>query len=322
MTTTKEISPHAIVENITIKRFPIIEPDYYLKLALFYAEKGFFVFPVNPNKIPFKGFSWSVRASNKPDLIKKMWQEYPHGRPALYCKASNILIIDIDNKPEKDKHGFMVLRELVNTLGALPKTVTIYTQSNGAHMYFKLPQNRQFKRKISNCIDIQTNHYCICGGVYTDKGSYRFAKGYTFEEIGEIPELPPKWVEFISKKEIQICKDMLNASLVECYKPKKLVKNIDIQQEIDNCHFLQYCRDFSMTLSEEIWFCMIGKLAIYPNSDSVIHELSRFYDGYSHDETQYKINRAKKFGSRISCNYISSNFPEICHDCKFLKKKG
>ena len=46
MTTTREIAPHAIVENINIKNNPILESDYYLKLALFYAEKGFFVFPV------------------------------------------------------------------------------------------------------------------------------------------------------------------------------------------------------------------------------------------------------------------------------------
>ena len=54
------------------------------------------------------------------------------------------------------KEGFNVLQELVNTLGLLPKTVLVYTQSNGTHMYFKLPPNRQFKRKIGNCIDIQT----------------------------------------------------------------------------------------------------------------------------------------------------------------------
>ena len=73
MITIKEIASHAIVENINIRNFPMLEPDYNLKLALFYAEKGFYVFPVNPNKIPYKGFSWSIRASNNPDEIRKMY---------------------------------------------------------------------------------------------------------------------------------------------------------------------------------------------------------------------------------------------------------
>ena len=235
MITTKEIAPHAIVEHITIKNCPLLEPDYYLKLALFYAEKGFFVFPVNPNKIPFKGFSWSIRASNKPDEVKQMWKEYPNGRPAIYCKASGILIIDIDNKPEKDKHGFKVLRELVNTLGALPKTVLVYTQSNGTHMYFKLPKNRQFKRKIGNCIDIQTNHYCVCGGVYTnDKSSYRFAKGYTFEDIREIPGLPPKWVDFLSKPTEE---KNYKSQKENTYKEKTVIEG-DFKMLYDNCLFV------------------------------------------------------------------------------------
>ena len=319
MLTTQEIAPHAIVENINIKNFPLLEPDYYLKLALLYAEKGFIVFPVNQNKIPFKGFSWSKRASNNPDKIRKMWQEYPNGRPAFYCKASNILTIDIDNKPEKNKHGFKILRELFNKLGELPKTVLILTQSNGAHMYYKLPQNKQFKRKIGNCIDIQTNHYCICGGVYTDKGSYRFVKGHIFEDIGKIPELPFKWVDFLSKpEESKVAKDKPYLNLVEPYKLKNNVKNKDIQQVVDNCAFLKYCRDYSMSISEEIWFCMIGKLAIYYN-DSIIHELSRFYNGYSYRETQYKIDRARNYGFPIGCKCISGKFPEICQGCQFCK---
>ena len=49
MTTTKEIATHAIVEHITIKNCPLLEPDYYLKLALFYAEKGYEVNSIEYN---------------------------------------------------------------------------------------------------------------------------------------------------------------------------------------------------------------------------------------------------------------------------------
>lgn len=54
---TIDIAPHAIVDNINVRSSPLLAMDYYLNLALMYAEKGFYVFPVNPNKVPYKGFA-------------------------------------------------------------------------------------------------------------------------------------------------------------------------------------------------------------------------------------------------------------------------
>ena len=313
MTTTKEISPHAIVENINIRNFPMLESDYNLKLALFYAEKGFFVFPVNPNKSPFKGFSWSIRASNNTDDIRKMWQEYPNGRPAIFCKKSNILIIDTDNKPEKDKQGFNVLNELVKSLGALPKTVLVYTQSNGTHMYYQLPQNRQFKRKIGNCIDIQTNHYCICGGVYTDKSSYRFAKGYTFDDIGDIPELPPKWVDFLSKPNEQ---KQYKSDQVNTYKEKTVIEG-DFKKLYDNCLFVQKAVDEAQTLDENSWFRFAIILSSLKNGFELFDFYSRPHPEYTPDKTRAKFQNAKKYS--ITCKTIANDF-QGCRNCRYNKK--
>ncbi len=313
MTKTNDIVPHAIVENINIKNFPILGSDYYLKLALFYAEKGFFVFPVNPNKIPFKGFNWSIRASNNPDKIRKMWKEYPNGRPAIYCKASNILIIDTDNKPEKDKHGFKVLHELVAKLGTLPKTILVYTQSNGTHMYFKLPQNRQFKRKIGNCIDIQTNHYCICGGVYTDNSSYRFAKGYTFDEIEEIPELPPDWVDFLSKPTEQ---KQYKSSQENTYKEKVVIEG-DFKRLYDNCLFVQNAVNEAQTLDENSWFRFAIILSSLSNGLELFDFYSRPHPEYTPDKTQAKFQNAKKYS--ITCKTIANDF-QGCQECQYNKQ--
>lgn len=312
MTTTKEIAPHAIVEQITIKNYPMLEPDYYLKLALFYAEKGFFVFPVNPNKIPYRGFHWSIRASNKPDEVRKMWQEYPNGRPAIFCKASDILIIDTDNKPEKDKQGFKVLQELVNTLGALPKTVLVYTQSNGTHMYFKLPKNREFKRKIGNCIDIQTNHYCICGGVYTDKSSYRFAKGYTFDDIGEIPELPPTWVDFLSKQKEQ---KQFEKESENSYKTKVVIDG-DFKQLYDNCFFVQMAVNEAKNLDENSWFRFAIILSSLSNGFEIFDYYSRPHPEYNAEKTKAKFLNAQKYS--ITCRTIANDF-QGCKKCKYNK---
>ncbi|CCZ51557.1 hypothetical prophage lsa1protein [Acinetobacter sp. CAG:196] len=313
MTTTREIAPHAIVENINIKNNPILESDYYLKLALFYAEKGFFVFPVNPNKIPYKGFSWSTRASNNPDEIRKMWQEYPQGRPAIYCKASNILIIDTDNKPEKDKQGFKVLQELVNKLGMLPKTVLVYTQSNGTHMYFKLPKNRQFKRKIGNCIDIQTNHYCVCGGVYTDKSSYRFAKSYTFEDIKEIPELPPQWVAFLSKQTEQ---KQYKSKQENSHKEKVVIEG-DFKRLYDNCLFVQKAVNEAQTLDENSWFRFAIILSSLKNGFELFDFYSKPHSEYDPQKTWDKFQNAKKYS--ITCKTIANDF-QGCKNCQHYKQ--
>lgn len=315
MMTTNEITPHSIVESIGMENFPILPPDYYLNLALMYAEHGFKVFPVNPNKIPYKGFAWSKNATSNPQIIRTMWQAYPNGRPAFYCKDSEILTIDTDNKPEKGKYGFKVLAELISKLGRLPKTVLVYTQSNGTHMYFKLPKNRVFKRKIENCIDIQTNHYCVCGGVYTDNGSYRFAKGYTFEDIGEIPELPENWIEFLSKNESTILstKNKFEYRAIE----KELIDG-DFKKLYNTCQFCNYCVDYAHILDENLWFKFAVVLSNLTNGFEIFDYYSIPHPEYNAEKTLAKFNNAKKYS--INCETIALDF-QGCNECKYRKIK-
>jgi len=313
MLTTKEIAPHAIVDNIRLRNYPHLPRDYYLNLALMYAERGFKIFPVNPNKIPYKGFTWSKKATSNPDEIKAMWQVYPNGRPAFYCKDSKILTIDTDNKPEKGKFGFKILTELTKKLGMLPKTVLIYTQSNGTHMYFKLPQNRVFKRKIENCIDIQTNHYCVCGGVYTEKGCYRFAKGYTFEDIGEIPELPSQWINFLSKEQ-NISKSEVNQPNIR--KTKQIVEG-NFQKLYEGCLFCKYCVDYSHILDENSWFKFAVILSNLKNGLELFDYYSRPHPDYTPEKTLSKFQNAQKYN--YTCKTIANDF-QGCKQCKYYKK--
>ncbi len=311
MPTTQTLALHAIVEHIRINNYPCLPRAYYLNLALLYAEKGFKVFPVNPNKIPYKGFAWSKRATDNPDEIRTMWQEYPNGRPAFYCKGSKILTIDIDNKPKKGKHGFKIFKELVKKLGKPSKTVIVYTQSNGCHLYYKLPKNRQFKRKIDNCIDIQTNHYCVCGGVYTEKGSYRFAKGFTFEDIIDIPKLSPVWVDFLSKPDEKAVhkRTFENTS-------QHIEIEGDFQKLYDNCHFIKHCVDNAETLDENSWFKFAVVVSRLKNGFEIFDQYSRPHADYSHEKVKAKFENAKKYN--INCKTIAVDFEE----CKKCKTKG
>lgn len=312
MFTTKEIAPHAIVNDINEWYEQKEQENYYLNLALFYGSKDFKVFPVRPDKYPYKNFSWTKRASSNPDEIKAMWQEYPNGRPAFYCKKSGIVVIDTDNKPEKNKHGFKLLTNLVNKLGMLPKTILIYTQSNGTHMYFKLPQNVQLKRKIGNCIDIQTNAYCVCGGVKGNKGYYRFAKGYTFEDINGIPQLPKKWITYLTQEDKN---RVFTGSNDIQYEPIQIKG--DFRQLYEKCDFCRFAVDNADSLGEIYWFYFANVLSKLKNGFDIFDYFSKPYPNYSYKETRAKFDNAQKY--KINCKTIARDFKE-CKKCQYYKK--
>lgn len=305
--------PHAVVEHIGIQNKPPFLPiDYYFDLAMLYADRGYKVFPVNPNKTPYKGFKWSERASSDIADVGKMWQKYRDGRPAVYCKGSGLLIIDVDNKPEQGKNGFELLKQLVSELGKLPNTVLIYTQSNGIHLYFKLPENRTFKRKIGNCIDIQTNHYCVCGGVYTEKGSYRFAKGNTFEDV-EVAELPSAWVEFLSKPNDR----RKSKTNYENTHQEQVEIDGDFQKIYDSCHFIKFCVDNAATLDENSWFKFAVIISKLKNGFEIFDYYSKPHPDYEPERVKAKFENAKKYNS--SCKGIAVDFND-CKKCTYNKE--
>ncbi len=80
---------------------------------------------------------------------------------------------------------------------------------------------------------------------------------------------------------------------------------------------MKYCRDNAATLSEPMWHSMVTQLAMIDDADALIHELSLPYPGYSYQETQKKIENARKFGYPQSCEYLSTTYPEVCSNCKF-----
>lgn len=96
---------------------------------------------------------------------------------------------------------------------------------------------------------------------------------------------------------------------------RKVYKNIDIERIFNNCAFLRHCRDNADILSEPQWHTMITVLAQIEHSDELIHTLSEPYPKYSFEETQRKIENARKFGHPQSCKYISENYSEICNGC-------
>jgi putative DNA primase/helicase len=70
--------------------------------------------------------------------------------------------------------------------------------------------------------------------------------------------------------------------------------------------FIQHCRENAETLPEHDWYAMIANLAVFEGSDRAIHALSKTYPGYSHKETQDKINHFLESGTKpITCRTIA-----------------
>lgn len=102
-----------------------------LAAALAYAAKGIPVFPCKSDKAPrVKGGHKAATAD--ADQIRRWWTKWPDASIGIPTgKASGIVVLDLDYKPEKDKNG---LKEVSNWESR--SNVIARTQSGGAHLYF------------------------------------------------------------------------------------------------------------------------------------------------------------------------------------------
>lgn len=73
---------------------------------------------------------------------------------------------------------------------------------------------------------------------------------------------------------------------------------------IDNCKFLQICRDHADKLSEPQWLAMITNIARCSDGPAMVHELSKPYAGYSEQETNDKIFHALNDMHPQTCEFI------------------
>jgi len=73
---------------------------------------------------------------------------------------------------------------------------------------------------------------------------------------------------------------------------------------IENCIFIQHCRDDAATLAEPEWYAMISNLARAEDGPEVIHQLSQPYPRYNRQETDQKIKHAVEDTGPHTCEYI------------------
>lgn len=154
-----------------------------LTAALGYAERGWYVLPIDPNrisdsgkkgKLPYKGTRGVKDATTNPKIIKKLWKQHPEAQVAIDVGRSGFLIYDLDPGSSIKK-----LNETLN--GNLPKTeLESKTPRDGQHLFYKIDNTDiipSSASKVAPHVDIRSdNGYVLLPPSTTEAGAYIWVK--------------------------------------------------------------------------------------------------------------------------------------------------
>ena len=133
--------------------------------ALFYAENGIAVFPLQPGtKIPFPGTAGVKDATNDLCKINVWWDRWPNANIGLAMGAiSNLIGLDIDFK-DGCRADFM---------SSIPPTMTTITPTGGRHAFFKYCDVKNGK-KLEKGVTVRSDGYYFVAGpsIHPNGGKY------------------------------------------------------------------------------------------------------------------------------------------------------
>ena len=157
-----------------------------LAAALEYAAAGIPVFPVRPDKRPYKGTAGFKDATCDPDQINAWWQTHPEAMIGTPCgEKSDLFVVDLDNKP--DRNGLAAWKRLKIDDHA-PE---VRTPSGGIHRYYHFGDCglRNTQSKIGPGIDTRgAGGYVVLPPSRTgDGGCYQWTNGQDYRDRVEIP---------------------------------------------------------------------------------------------------------------------------------------
>jgi len=93
------------------------------------------------------------------------------------------------------------------------------------------------------------------------------------------------------------------------FKPIKTTPGLisDLETMVENCSFIQWCRDNQSDVPEPLWYAMISNLVAFEEGEYYAHLFSCKHPKYSRKETDYKIRRAKTHTRPHTCHYIQTH---------------
>lgn len=154
----------------------------YLRAALAYADKGWFVFPLQPKrKDPLAGTNGFKDASKNLEHINQWWAKHPHANVGLWPGPSGLTIVDIDG-PEGEA--------LAQSLGLLREPTLVChsgRDDGGRHLYFRAPNFPVSNAPLGPHLDIrgQAGYVVVAPSVHPSGRRYRWEG--SIDDIRELP---------------------------------------------------------------------------------------------------------------------------------------
>ena len=263
--------------------------------------------------------TFACRPNSKLPATQNGFKDAERGQPisdflevgcnyGVACEMSGLVVLDQDVDEGKGFNGIETIKSFEETYGSLPKTFTVRTPRGGLHQYFRAKGLINPIGKLGKDVDIKYRGYVLGAGSQIDGKAYEVIDGIKDNEDLEFAELPQNWIDLLNK-------NTANKPVIKGQKTNLTIENVDFQKILSNCAFINHCYENAEVLSEPEWFSMISILAQIKGGEELIHELSAPYPMYSFEETQKKIENARKFGCPQSCAYLSNTYSEICGNC-------
>jgi len=168
-------------------------------------------------------------------------------------------------------------------------------------------------------------------GSYINLPCFGYTRPFLSGDMKEVPlNVVLERIKFVPQEAIE---RILRTLPKEKPKPpiKKEVEVSDdevaVNKLLENCGFIQHCKDNAATLSEPFWWSMVHCLAVSGEPGrKKIHELSQAYPSYSKEETDKKIKEAIKVADKDvgphTCLFIEQSLGFACpKDCQAKKLK-
>ena len=92
------------------------------------------------------------------------------------------------------------------------------------------------------------------------------------------------------------------------------------QAIVKQCGQLQGLRDKRGNIAEPLWYAGLGVLAFCKDGDDLGHEWSNGYPGYTYEETQNRLERARKLTGATTCERFYSLNRQVCEACAHWQK--
>lgn len=160
----------ARTDDLSLPSMPV-RPSNAVQLALDYARRGFYVFPVNAsNKGPLTA-NGSKDGTLDEGLIRQWWTRWPHAMIGADCGRSNIVAFDFDLYRGPEAKASLVRFQC--EYDEFADAPAAKTPSGGYHFYFAAPDSVRVGRsqsKVAKFVDVLGQGSCVLPGSVRDDG--------------------------------------------------------------------------------------------------------------------------------------------------------